>query len=371
MKNIYLDNNATTEPLPEVIEAVIKGCCTFGNPSSIHSFGRAAKARLIHARQTVATFLGTRPDEIIFTSSGTEALNMVLRGFFGFRPAGHIITTACEHAAVYNTIQALEAAGCSVTYIPVGSFGAATPDQVTAAIQPDTRLITLMAANNETGVRTDIEGIARIALEHGIAFVVDGVALLGKERFQIPQGVSALCCSGHKIHGPKGVGFAYVRKGLKLQPHITGGEQEGGRRSGTEDIAAISGLTTAIEILQPILSETVATQRTLRDLFEQKLHAVCPGICINGDGPRICNTSNIAFPGMEGEVLLTQLDLHGIAASHGSACASGALEPSRVLTSMGLTRARCASSLRFSLSRFTTEEEILRVVEVISQWTST
>jgi len=366
-QKIYLDNNATTALAPEVVDAIVSALPIFGNPSSVHSFGREAKALITKTRDTIATFFGVKPAEIIFTSSGTEAINMLLRGLFAETPRGHIITSSVEHAACYNTVKALEQAGCRVTFLDPGRFGAVTPDIIKEIILQDTRLITLMAVNNETGVKTDIEAIAQIAKEKNIPFVVDGVALLGKEKREpIPMGVSAMAFSGHKIHAPKGVGFAFVRKSLKITPYLTGGPQESGRRGGTEDVAAICGLGRAMELMRDQLDESVVRMQQLRDYFEQELLAL-GDVVINGEGPRVCNTSNLAFLGVEGEALLMRLDLEGLAASHGSACTTGALEPSRILLNMGLSRERAASSLRFSLSRYTTQEEIERAVDCIKE----
>jgi cysteine desulfurase len=363
---IYLDNNATTKLAPEVLEKVVANLATvFGNPSSFHYFGQQAKAVLANARERVAQFLAQKPQEIIFTSSGTEAINMILRGFFGTSFQGHIITSAVEHSAVYNTLQALELAGCKVSYLKPGLYGAVKAEDIANAIQKDTRLITLMAVNNETGVKTDIEAIAKLAQEHKIPFVVDAVSLLGKETFVIPAGVSAMAFAGHKIHAPKGVGFAFVRKGFKLTPYLTGGNQEAGRRAGTEDVAAICGLDVAIELLQKEQKVFEDRMRNLRNFFEKELMTRLEGVLINGEGPRIGNTSNLAFLGVEGETLLMQLDQMGVAASHGSACTTGALEPSRILLNMGISHDCAASSLRFSLSRYTTQEEIEQAVEII------
>jgi cysteine desulfurase len=290
---------------------------------------------------------------------------MLLKGFFTEAPRGHIITSSVEHAACYNTVKALEKAGCRVTYLDPGPVGAVTPEAVKKNITYDTRLISLMAVNNETGVKTDIEAIAQIAQERGIPFIVDGVALLGKERFIIPDGVTAMAFSGHKIHAPKGVGFAFVRKSLKLIPYLTGGPQEAGRRAGTEDLLAICGLGRAVELLQTQLDSSITEMQRLRDHFEKSLLAL-GNVVINGDGPRVCNTSNLAFLGLEGEALLMKLDLEGVAASHGSACTTGALEPSRILLNMGFSQDRAAASLRFSLSRYTTQEEIDRAIHLIT-----
>ncbi len=343
---IYLDNNATTQVLPEVLDVILSELSGGpANPSSSHFFGREAKKKLSAARELIAAYLKAKPQEILFTSGGTEGLNLLLR------PAKeHIITSNVEHSAVYRTLQG------DITYLPVGTYGAVTPEAVKAAITDKTTLIVLSAANNETGVKTNIEAIGNIALQANIPFIVDGVALLGKEHFTIPPGVSAMVFSGHKIHAPKGIGFIYVRSNFKLEPLLTGGDQEFSKRAGTENLAGILGLAKAVELINP------GKMETLRDYFEDQLKGK---IEINGTGPRICNTSNLSFTGVDGETLLIGLDQAGIAASHGSACASGALEPSRILQNMGLPRPRVLSSLRFSLSRFTTQQEIDTVIQTL------
>lgn len=367
MRRIYLDNNATTHVDPRVLEAMLAELRDQpSNPSSVHSFGRDARNRLTKARRTIASALGVRPTEILFASGGTEALNMVLRGIFTPQFKGHIISSSVEHSAVYATIQALQCYGCEATFLSPGLWGAVTVDAVRDAIRPSTRLISLMAVNNETGVKTDIEAIAALAQEKGIPFVVDGVALLGKESFVIPEGVSAICFSGHKCHAPKGIGLAVVRHHLKLAPLNTGGGQEYERRGGTENLAGIIGLAEAISIVQQELQHASSQMQQLRDRLEQGMMEVVPDVTVNGEGPRVANTSNLAFHGVEGESLLMNLDLAGIAVSHGSACSSGSLEPSRVLLNMGIPRKQAASSLRFSLSRYTTEEEVDRCIATVA-----
>lgn len=366
-RRIYLDNNATTFLDPRVKEAVVHHLeATQGNPSSIHSYGQEARAILIKARKQIADYLAVSPNEIIFTSSGTEALNMILRGVFGIHSQGHLITASTEHASVYATAKAIVNEECSVTFLDPGLWGAVTPEAVQKAIKPTTRLIALMAVNNETGVKTDIEVIAALAQENKIPFLVDGVGLLGKESFEIPPGVSAMCFSGHKLHAPKGIGFAFVRNTLKLDPLIIGGEQEFGKRGGTENLPGIVGLATAVSILQTELPAASKKMQDLRDRLEHKLLARLEGVAVNGLGPRVANTVNLSFECIEGETLLAMLDMEGVAVSHGSACASGALEPSRVLLNMGISRAKASTSIRISLSRFTTEDEIEEAVEIIS-----
>jgi|694.fasta_scaffold16729_9 cysteine desulfurase len=337
-----------------------------GNPSSIHQEGQQARGLLTQARREIANYLGCRSSEIFFTSGATEGLNIIMRGIFGLNPRGHLITSSIEHASVYSTAKSLEDAGCSVTFLNPENSGEINPKALQAALQPDTRLIALMAVNNETGVKTDIHAIAAIAHEAKIPFLVDGVGLMGKASFEIPDGVSAMCFSGHKFHAPKGCGFCFVRSNLKLHSVLTGGAQEFGKRSGTENLPAIMAMLEAIHILYKELPNASTRMEHLRNKLEQELLDRLQGVTINGkDSQRIVNTSNLSFDDVEGESLLTLLDMAGIAVSHGSACASGALEPSRVLLNMGLPREKASSAIRLSLSRFTNESEIDRTIEAI------
>jgi len=346
MQKIFLDNNGTTQVAPEVV-AIMLAELEIGpsNPSSIHSFGRAAHLRLTRAREQIASYLKVRPNELVFTASGTEALNLAI---LGLKSQGPIISTEIEHAAVYHTLKRLNQ---PIHYLPVGKEGHI---QI-ADLNKNVGLIVLSAVNSETGVKNPIEEIAQFAERHQIPLIVDGVAWLGKEPISIPSGVTAMAFSGHKIHGPKGTGLLFVRKGCKLDPLLTGGGQEGMRRAGTENLPGIIGFAKAIELLEPVATNQM---EKLRNLLESSLD----GVIVNGTGPRICNTSSLTFPGIDGEALLIQLDLQGIAASMGSACSSGALEPSRVLLHMGLSNCEALSTIRFSLSRFTTEEEIRQVI---------
>lgn len=369
MTRIYLDNNATTPIDPRLFDLFISCSFTvFGNPSSIHSHGQEARAYLIKARDDIARIFGVRSQEVVFTSSATEALNMLLRGFFEPKPTGHLITSSVEHAAVYTTAKYLESQGVEVTYLDVGPMGAPTAEQLMSAIRPDTRLICLMAANNETGVITDIHAMAEVAMSRQIPFIVDAVALFGKEPVTLHPGISAICFSGHKFYAPKGAAFVLIRKGFKLRPYLTGGHQEHGLRAGTENLAPIVAMAQAACFVHDELGQFQEPMRALRDYFEEQLKAMHPLITINGLGPRIANTSNICFQDIDGEALLMYLDLHGIAASLGSACSSGAIEPSRVLLNMGLSRKQALSSLRFSLSRFTTKDDIDKALQVISSF---
>jgi cysteine desulfurase len=363
MKRIYLDNNATTGVDPEVLQAMLADLTTTpANPSSIHYFGQEARNRITKARQTIADFLKVKSNEIIFTSGGTESLNMVIKGI----PKGHIITSNIEHSALFNTIDSLREKGYDSTYLPTGLTGHVNPEDVKASIHENTKLIALGAVNTETGVKNDIVAIAKIAQEANIPFLVDAVGLLGKEQFIIPEGVSAMAFSGHKFHAPKGIGFLFIRSSLKLSPLFLGGDQEFSRRAGTENLSGILGIAKAVELLKEELPTATTRMEKLRDHFEQSLQKKIPNLVINGSGLRICNTSNLAFPGVDGETLLIQLDLAGIAASHGSACSSGALEPSRVLLNMGIPKKIASSSLRFSLSRWTTQEDIEEAIKIIS-----
>lgn len=366
-KRIYLDNNGSTLIDPRVLEVVVNDLGNhYGNPSSVHSFGQDSRNRLIKARSTIAQVFCVKSNEVIFTSGGTESLNMLLRGFLE-KNKGHVITSSVEHSCVYSTLKALENGDRSVTYLSPGLWGGITVDAVEEALRPDTRLIALMSVNNETGVKTDIEGIAALAQERSIPFFVDGVAQLGKEPIVIPSGVSAICFSGHKIHAPKGVGLAIIRNNLKFPSLCTGGFQEYGRRGGTENMPGIVGLAEAIRLLPLELPQASQKMSSLRDRLEQGILANIPGVNVNGQGPRVSNTTNLSFADIEGEMLATSLDMEGVAVSHGSACASGALEPSRILLNMGISPALAHSSLRFSLSRFTTEEEIDACIQIVTR----
>lgn len=354
---IYLDNNGTTFLDPRVAEVLIHALHSFqGNPSSVHAVGRQAKLALQKARRTLAELFNANPAELVFFSGATEGLNTLLRVL---KPGDHLITSSVEHAAVYATAKALQAQGVEVTFLEPGLWGAATVPQVEQALRPHTKLIALMAVNNETGVKTDLEAVASLAFSRKIPLLVDGVAQLGKEPVTLYPGIAAYCVSGHKIHGPKGAAFAIVRKKYPFAPLLTGGEQESGRRGGTENLPAILGLEEAVRIA---FAESAWEKiEALRLRFEEGILNL-KGVKINGDGPRTCNTTNATFLNREGEILLAKLDLAGTYVSHGSACASGALEPSRVLLNMGIPRSEATGALRFSFSRFNTEQEVDQVL---------
>lgn len=362
---IYLDNNATTACDPIVINSCLNelqlGAC---NPSSVHSLGRLSKARLVNARDTIISYFECNHLDMIFTSGATEAINMVIKGLKKTLKGRHVITSDIEHLAVYSTFKALEKEGVEVTFLNTNDWGAVKPEQVLSAIKPNTSLISLMAANNETGVKTDIESIAKIAKQHNLLFLVDAVAWIGKEPFVIYDGISALFISGHKFHAPKGIGACLYKKNFKFENLIDGGHQERGKRAGTENLMGIIGMAKAFELLDP--KHSLHMQK-LRDYFENSILNSIDNVIINGSGPRIANTSNLSFLDLEGETLLMKLDLNGICVSHGSACSSGALEPSRVLLNMGLGRKRALGAIRFSLSRFTTIDEIDQTIEVLKK----
>lgn len=370
-RKIYLDHNASTPLDPRVAEALIAEIhAPDGNPSSVHAFGREVRNRLTKARRTIAKVLGVNAQELIFTSGGTEAMNMAIAGILKNGSRGEIITSNVEHSCVYESVKNLESQGHTVSYLSVGSFGAVTPQAVEAAITPNTRLIVLMAVNNETGAKTDIAAIAALASRHKIPFIVDGVAQLGKEQFTIPEGVTAYGFSGHKIHAPKGIGLLYLKRGTPFQPLLVGGGQEHEKRGGTENMLGIIALAKAFELLELELPKAIERMAKLRQRLEEGLKEKIPDLIVHATASRICNTSNISFPGVDGESLLMNLDLAGVAVSHGSACSSGALEPSRVLLNMGIPKKIAATSIRFSLSRMTTEEEIETTIELVARLVS-
>lgn len=353
---IYLDSNATTLVDPRVVEAVMAELKSGpSNPSSAHSLGRRARARLSAARAGVADYLGVPSKEIYFTSGGTEALNTLI---LGARFTGPLLTSKIDHTAMARPIEALN---IPVIHLPVGSSGHIEVED----LDPGAGLIALSAANPETGVKNPLDEISAFAKEHQIPLIVDGVALLGKESFNMPAGVAAMVFSGHKFHAPKGVGVMWISSDFPLDPLLMGGGQESNRRSGTENLPGIIGLAKAIELLHTELPEATGRMCNLRDLLESSLLAAFPQLKVNGSGPRLPNTSNIAFPDIDVELLLAQLDVAGIAVSMGSACSSGGLEPSHVLLNMGLDPRLARGSLRFSLSRFTTEAEIQKTLEML------
>lgn len=329
------------------------------NPSSVHFFGKSARTLLSNARRTVANFFQAKPEEVIFTSGGTESINLLLRGL----TSGHIITSAIEHSCIDQTLRALP--NLETTFLPVGLWGAPTVDQIEKAIRPTTKAIILTISNGETGVKIDLEAIADLAGKKNIPLLLDAVSYVGKEPLPSHPAITAIAISAHKFHGPKGIGALILRSHYKLPALLTGGSQENKHRAGTENLAGILGLAEAIQILSESQTQITEKISDLRNHFEMSILRELPDVVVNGEGPRVCNTSNLAFLGLDGETLLIQLDMAGIAASHGSACSSGALEPSRVLTNMGLDRKTARASIRFSFSRMNTREEVDLAIEQI------
>ena len=370
MKHIYLDNNATTAVRPEVLERMGPFFLDhYGNASSIHRFGQEAKAAIDDARGQVARLIGAQTAEIVFLSGGTEADNLAIRGIIDSQASKgrHIITSQIEHHAVLHTCKELEKKGFEVTWLAVSRDGLVDAEEVRRAIRPDTILITIMHANNEIGTIQPIERIGQIAAEAGIYFHSDGVQATSKIPVDVRSlGVHLYSMSGHKLHGPKGVGALYVRKGTPLKPQMTGGGHERNRRSGTENVAAIVGFGAAAELAGQELTAEMNQVGQLRDSMEERLQAAIPDIHVNGENaPRLPNTSNLMVDYAEGEGLVISLDLKGVAVSTGSACSSGSLEPSHVLTAIGKTPGEGFGSLRISLSALTTREDVDYLVEVL------
>jgi len=379
MRRIYFDHNATTPVDPAVLEAMLPFLSAdFGNASSIHTFGQRARAAVETAREQVAALINARAQEIIFTSGGTESDNHAIFGVaqaFLFavscegsgRRGVHVITSSIEHEAVLNSCQALEKLGVAVTYVPVSRDGLVEPGDVRKAIRPETVLITVMHANNELGVIQPLAEIGEIAAERKITFHTDAVQSAGK----IPVDVQALrldllSISGHKLYAPKGIGAICIKSGTRLRQLLFGGHHQRGFRPGTENVAGIVALGRAADIARLALPEDAARISALRDRLEQGLLSRIPDCRVNGSSaPRTPNTSNVTFSGIEGEALVIALDLKGLACSTGAACSSGAVEPSHVLTAIGLPAAKARASLRFSLGRHTTDEEVDAALELI------
>jgi cysteine desulfurase len=360
MPRIYLDNNATTPVLPEVLEAMGPYFGEhFGNASSIHHHGQETRAAVERARDSVASLLGCRPSEIVFTSGGTEGDNLAIAGLTG--PGDHIITSKVEHHAVLMTCKHLEENGCEVTYVQVDGRGLVDPDDVRRTLRPNTRLISIMMANNETGVLQPVEEVGNIAAEADVYFHTDAVQAAGKVPIDVNRiGCDALSISGHKMHAPQGVGALYVRKGTQLQPLFYGGRHERSRRAGTENVPGIVALGKAAELaMQGFERGDDEKMSALRDCLQQGILGQVEEAGVNGErAPRVPNTSNIYFDHIEGESMVIALDLKGLAVSTGAACSSGAIEPSHVLVAMGLRTDRARASIRFSLGKQNTAEDI-------------
>jgi cysteine desulfurase len=360
MPRVYLDNNATTPVLPEVFEAMRPYFGErFGNASSIHHHGQETRAAVERARDSVAALLGCRAAEIVFTSGGTESDNLALTGLT--TPGDHIITSAIEHHAVLHTCKHLGEFGCEVSYVPVDACGRVNPDDVRRALRPNTTLVSIMMANNEIGVLQPVEEIGRIAAEAGVIFHTDAVQAAGKVAIDVNRiGCHALSISGHKMHAPQGVGALYVRKGTRLRPLFYGGRHERSRRAGTENVPGIVSLGKAAELAaQGFEHGDEEKMSAWRNRLEQGILALAEDAGVNGEGaPRVPNTSNIYFDHIDGEAMVIALDLKGLAVSTGAACSSGAIEPSHVLVAMGLTRDRARASIRISLGKQNTEEDV-------------
>jgi cysteine desulfurase len=367
-----MDSNATTPVLPEVLEAMRPFYLEqFGNASSIHQHGQHARAAVERARESVAALLHCRAAEVVFTSGGTESDNL---GIFGIlrnelaRPGAHIITSTIEHHAVLNACKALEQQGIEVTYVGVDSRGLIAPESVRAAIRANTKLISIMMANNETGVLQPVEAIGKIAREADIYFHTDAVQAAGKVPIDVNTiGCDLLSISGHKMHAPQGTGALYVRKGTLLEPMLYGGNHERQRRAGTENLPGIVGLGTAADLaIKSFADGTMQQLAALRDRVESAVLSEIDDTGVNGDGaPRVPNTTNIHIDHIEGEALIIALDLQGLAVSTGAACSSGAIEPSHVLTAMGVAAAQARASIRFSLGKHNTKEDVDFAISIL------
>jgi len=370
MKAIYLDNAATTPVDPGVIEAMLPYFRdTFGNPSSIHSFGQKARAAVEDAREKVASFLGAKPAEIIFTSGGTESDNFAIKGiaYANRKKGNHIITSAIEHHAVMEPCHFLEREGFEVTFLPVDSHGLVDPQDVTRAITGRTILVSIMHANNEIGTLQPIAEIGKIARERGVCFHTDAVQTFGHIPFTVGDlNADLLSLSAHKLYGPKGVGALFVRQGTRLEPHMHGGEQEGKRRASTHNVPGIVGLAKAVKLAEMTMAEEETRITGLRNRLIRGIFDRIDRVRLNGHPEkRLANNVNVSMEYCEGEAMILSLDLMGIACSTGSACSSTSVEPSHVLRAVGLSVDQTRGSLRFSLGRYTEENEIDQVIDVL------
>jgi cysteine desulfurase len=367
MKTVYVDNNATTRVDPQVLDAMLPYFNDFyGNPSSMHSFGGEVAHKIDEARIKVASLINASPDEIVFTSCGTESNSTAIHATISSIPdKKHIITSRVEHPAVKNLCEYLSKKGYRVTFVPVDRKGMLDVDYLYNSLTDDTAIVSVMWANNETGMIFPIEEISQVVKQKGIVFHTDAVQAVGKVPVDVDKSkVDMLSLSGHKIHAPKGVGALFVRKGTRFSPFLIGGHQEGGRRGGTENVVSIIGLGKAGELAENHLEEVTTRVGQLRDKLESELLRRIPNVMINGDSEnRLPNTTSISFEYVEGESILLMIDEFGICASSGSACTSGSLEPSHVLRAMGVPFTAAHGSIRFSLSIYNTEEEIDFIIE--------
>jgi cysteine desulfurase len=367
-RRVYLDHNASTPVHPEVIAEMLPFFGdVFGNPSSVHGFGRAAREAVDTARQRIAGFLGAAPDEIVFTSGGTESDNLGVKGLALARGRGHIITSQIEHHAVLRSCQALEAQGFAVTYLPVDGQGVVDPDDVWRALRPDTVAVTIMHANSEMGSIQPVAAIGALTRERRVPFHVDAVQTFGKIPIDLAAwGIDVLSFSSHKIYGPKGIAGAYIRKGTRMLAIQHGGEHERRRRAGTENVPGIVGLGKAVEVRGREMRGEAERLRELRDRLWEGIRQRVPEVRLNGHPTeRLPGTANIAFRHVESESIVLGLDLKGVATSAGSACTSGHVEPSHVLVAMGLPLDWAMGAVRFSLGRSTSAEDINYVIECV------
>ena len=370
MKRVYFDHSATSRVLPEVFEAMAPFYTErFGNASSLHSFGREARASMEHARKNLATLINAEPGEIFFTSGGTEADNLAVKGvaLYKGRARGHILTTCIEHHAVLESCAYLKRLGFEVTELPVSDQGIIDPKAAEEALRDDTVLVSVMAANNEIGTIQPIRRIGAMARSKGIPFHTDAVQAIGKMDIDVKRdNIDLLALSAHKFHGPKGIGALYVRKGTGIEAQIHGGGHEHGLRSSTENVPGIVGLGKAAEVAKRDFAETTATMKALRDRIIQKVPEKVPRAYLNGHRTeRLVNNVNFRFDFIEGEALMLQLDMNGIAVSTGSACSTGSLEPSHVLRALGLKHEQAHGNMRLTLGRENTYEEVDRFLEVL------
>ena len=372
MKNVYLDNSATTKTDEEVVKAMLPYLSeNYGNPSSIYSIGQTARKAVEESRETVASILNCSPNEIYFTSGGSESDNTIIKGIaYSYKNKGnHIITSKIEHPAVLETCKQLEKEGFEVSYINVDSNGIVDLKELEEAIKPSTILISIMFANNEIGTIEPIKEIGQIAKSHGVIFHTDAVQAVGSINIDVQDmNIDSLSLSAHKFYGPKGIGALYVRKGIKFTKYINGGHQEKNKRAGTENVAGIVGLAKALEISHRDMEKHNKQIKELRDYYVQEVKQKIPYIKINGDlEKRLPGNSNISFRFIEGESLLLNLDLKGICASSGSACTSGSLDPSHVLLAIGLPHEIAHGSLRISIGKYNTKEEIEYTVSCLTE----
>ena len=364
-RRVYLDHNASTPVHPEVVAEMLPYLTEyFGNPSSVHAFGREAREGLDTARERVAHFLGARPEEVVFTSGGTESDNLAVKGLVGAKGTGHIITSSIEHHAVLRAAQNLERLGIAVSYLPVDEYGMVDPDDVKRAIRPDTIAISVMHANSEVGTIQPIAAIGALARAHGIPFHVDAVQTFGKVPIDLEgSGIDLLSCSAHKIYGPKGVAGLYIRRGTKMVSVQHGGEHERRRRAGTENVAGIVGFGKAVELRARDMRGEAERVQVLRDRLWEGLRAGARDVRLNGHPTeRLPGTLNVAFRHVESESIVLGLDLKGVAVSAGSACTSGNVEPSYVLVAMGVPLDWAMGAIRCSLGRSTTADDVDYVV---------